>query len=174
MIAVLLNHGQHLLYIPGRAVNHACGGYRGDGGTDAMDAAITADQSRVRRDLMPLRPGDELVTKLKVLTGRRRDPSDDRTRAINRLHGHLTGIFPGLERELDLADIGPLVLLTGYQTPTTIRGAGLKRLAPGCATARSAAPTSSAPQPSRPPGTGTPLSPARRSPPRSCTRSPRR
>ncbi|MFC8248620.1 IS110 family RNA-guided transposase, partial [Streptomyces chartreusis] len=129
VIAVLLNHGQHLLYIPGRAVNRASEGYRGDGKTDAKDAAVIADQARVRRDLMPLRPGDELVTELKVLTGRRRDLADDRTRAINRLRGHLTGIFPSLERELDLGNVGPLVLLTGYQTPAAIRRTGVKRLA---------------------------------------------
>jgi transposase len=128
VIAVLLNHGQHLLYIPGRAVNRASEGYRGDGKTDAKDAAIIADQARVRRDLMPLRPSDELVTELKVLTGRRRDLADDRTRAINRLRGHLTGIFPGLERELDLGNAGPLVLLTGYQTPRAIRRTGVRRL----------------------------------------------
>ncbi|MET8249690.1 IS110 family transposase [Streptomyces sp. NPDC005202] len=129
VIALLLNHGQHLLYIPGRAVNRASEGYRGDGKTDAKDAAIIADQARVRRDLMPLRSSDELVTELKVLTGRRRDLADDRTRAINRLRGHLTGIFPGLERELDLGNVGPLVLLTGYQTPAAIRRTGVKRLA---------------------------------------------
>jgi transposase len=129
VIALLLNHGQHLLYIPGRAVNRASEGYRGDGKTDAKDAAIIADQARVRRDLMPLRTGEELVTELKVLTSRRRDLADDRTRAINRLRGHLTGIFPGLERELDLGNVGPLVLLTGYQTPAAIRRAGVKRLA---------------------------------------------
>ena len=129
VIAVLLNHGQHLLCIPGRAVNRASEGYRGDGKTDAKDAAVIADQARVRRDLMPLRPSDERVTELKVLTGRRRDLSDDRTRAVNRLRGHLTGIFPGLERELDLGNVGPLVLLTGYQTPAAIRRTGARRLA---------------------------------------------
>ncbi|HEY5834492.1 IS110 family transposase [Streptomyces sp.] len=128
LIAVLVNHGQHLLYIPGRAVNRASEGYRGDGKTDAKDAAIIADQARVRHDLTPLRPGEELVTELKVLTGHRRDLSDDRTRAINRLRGHLTGIFPGLERELDLGNVGPLVLLTGYQTPAAIRRTGTNRL----------------------------------------------
>lgn len=128
MIAVLLNHGQNLLYIPGRVINRASEGYRGDGKTDAKDAAIIADQARIRRDLMPLRPDDELVTELKVLTGRRRDMVDDRTRAINRLRGHLNGIFPGLERELELPNVGPLVLLTGYQTPAAIRRTGVRRL----------------------------------------------
>ncbi|MFB7085422.1 IS110 family transposase [Streptomyces sp. NPDC056296] len=128
VIAVLLNHGQPLLYIPGRTVNRASEGYRGDGKTDAKDAAIIADQARIRRDLAPLRPTDELVAELKVLTRRRRDLSDDRTRTINRLRGHLTEIFPGLERELDLTNVGPLVLLSGYQTPAAIRRAGTRRL----------------------------------------------
>ncbi|MEH0573601.1 IS110 family transposase [Streptomyces sp. B21-108] len=129
VIAVLLNHGQQLLYIPGRTVNRASEGYRGDGKTDAKDAAVIADQARIRRDLTPLRPDDELVSELKVLTRHRRDLSDDRTRTINRLRGYLTEIFPGLERELDLGNVGPLVLLTGYQTPATIRRAGRRRLA---------------------------------------------
>ncbi|SEC24553.1 Transposase IS116/IS110/IS902 family protein [Streptomyces sp. 3213] len=129
VIAVLLNHGQQLLYIPGRTVNRASEGYRGDGKTDAKDAAVIADQARIRRDLTPLRPGDELVSELKVLTRHRRDLSDDRTRTINRLRGHLTEIFPGLERVLDLGNVGPLVLLTGYQTPAAVRRAGRRRLA---------------------------------------------
>ncbi|MFH8371899.1 IS110 family transposase, partial [Streptomyces sp. NPDC018031] len=127
-IAILLNHGQPLLYIPGRTVNRASEGYRGDGKTDAKDAAVIADQARIRRDLMPLRSGDELVTELKVLTAHRRDLVDDRTRTVNRLRGHLTGIFPGLERELDLGNTGPLVLLAGYQTPAAMRRTGVKRL----------------------------------------------
>ncbi|MGW4460299.1 IS110 family transposase [Streptomyces albidoflavus] len=129
VIAVLLNHGQQLLYISGRVVNRASEGYRGDGKTDAKDAAVIADQARIRHDLMPLRAGDELVSELKVLTRHRRDLSDDRTRTINRLRGHLTEIFPGLERELDLGNIGPLVLLSGYQTPAAVRRTGRRRLA---------------------------------------------
>ncbi|WP_406409315.1 IS110 family transposase [Streptomyces sp. NBC_01643] len=128
LIDLLLNHGQLTLYIPGVAVNRASEGYRGEGKTDAKDAAVIADQARIRRDLHPLRPGDELVTELKILTVHRRDLTDDRTRAINRLRGHLTGIFPALERALDLTNAGPLVLLTGYQTPAAIRRTGAKRL----------------------------------------------
>ncbi len=127
-ITVLFNHGQQLLYIPGRAVNRASEGYRGDGKTDAKDAAVIADQTRIRRDLAALRPGDKLVSELRVLVRHRRDLSDDRTRTINRLRGHLTEIFPGLERELDLGNVGPLMLLTGYQTSTAIRRAGSRRL----------------------------------------------
>ncbi|MER5757602.1 IS110 family transposase [Streptomyces sp. NPDC002088] len=128
LIDLLLNHGQHTLYIPGRAVSRASEGYRGEGKTDAKDAAIIADQARIRRDLQPLRPCDELVAEIKVLTGHRRDLADDRTRVINRLHNHLTGIFPALDRALDLTNTGPLILLTGYQTPAAIRRTGARRL----------------------------------------------
>ncbi|MGW2434847.1 IS110 family transposase [Streptomyces sp. NPDC001640] len=128
LIDLLLNHGQHTLYIPGRAVSRASEGYRGEGKTDAKDAAIIADQARIRRDLQPLRPGDELVAEIKVHTGHRRDLADDRTRVINRLHNHLTSIFPALDRTLDLTNTGPLILLTGYQTPAAIRRTGARRL----------------------------------------------
>lgn len=55
LIALLITDEQRLLYIPGRTVHHASGSYRGDGKTDAKDAAIIADQPRMRRDLTPLR-----------------------------------------------------------------------------------------------------------------------
>jgi transposase len=106
-------------------VNRAAEGYRGQGKTDARDAAVIADQARMRRDLARLRPGDEAITELKILTARRADLVADRTRVINRLRGLLTSIFPALERALaDLAATGPLVLLSGYQTPAAIRAAG--------------------------------------------------
>src|SRR6185437_15940708 len=65
---------------------------------------------------------------LKILTERRKDLSCDRTRAINRIRGLLTAIFPALERDLDLTSAGPLVLLTGYQAPAAIRRLGPARL----------------------------------------------
>lgn len=55
VIAVLLGAGQNLVYIPGRMVNRAAGAYRGEGKTDARDAAVIADQARMRRDLHPPR-----------------------------------------------------------------------------------------------------------------------
>ncbi|MCX4562158.1 IS110 family transposase [Streptomyces phaeochromogenes] len=127
-IAILTNHGQPVHYISGRAVQRASESYRGEGKTDAKDAAVIADQARIRRDLHPLRTGDETVTDLKVLTGRRTDLVSDRTRTVNRPRAQLTGIFQGLERALDLTNTGPLVLLTGYQTPAALRGTGKKRL----------------------------------------------
>ncbi|WP_308363831.1 IS110 family transposase [Streptomyces sp. ISL-86] len=128
LISVLLNHGQQLVYIPGLAVNRASAGYRGMGKTDAKDATVIADQARMRRDLTVLRPDDEHAVELRVLTGRRADLGADRTRRINRLRGQLTSIFPALERVLDLGNVGPLILLTGYQTPAALRRTGRSRL----------------------------------------------
>jgi transposase len=82
----------------------------------------------VRRDLQPLRPGGELTAELKLLTARRADLVAGRTRAISRLRELLTSIFPALERALDLTTAGPLVLLTGFQTPAAIRQAGQQAL----------------------------------------------
>jgi transposase len=127
-IAVLLNHDQTVHYISGRAIHRASEGYRGEGKTDAKDAAVIADQVRVRRDLPRLRVGDETVTDLKILTNRRMDLVADRTRVVNRLRAQLTDIFPGLERVLSLINTGPLILLTGYQTPAAIRRIGARRL----------------------------------------------
>jgi transposase len=53
----------------------------------------------------------------------------DRTRTINRLRGLLTGIFPALERALDLTRTGPLVLLGGDQTPAALRAISAADLA---------------------------------------------
>lgn len=128
LITLLINHGQELLYIPGRTVNRAAGAYRGEDKTDARDAAIIADQARMRRDLHPMRPGDEVVAELKILTARRTDLGCDRTRTINRLRAQLTGIFPALERALDMTLAGPLTLLSGYQTPSALRRLGARRL----------------------------------------------
>lgn len=62
LLALLLNHGQEVLYLPGRLVNRAADGYRGEGKTDARDAYVIADQARMRRDLRPIRPGPRLTT----------------------------------------------------------------------------------------------------------------
>lgn len=128
LIALLVNHGQELVYIPGKAVNRASDAYRGEGKTDARDALVIADQARMRRDLQPIRPGDEATVELELLTGRRIDLVADRTRTVNRLRSTLTSMFPALERTLELTNAGPLVLLTGYQTPAAIRRAGVSRL----------------------------------------------
>ncbi|WP_449343269.1 IS110 family transposase [Streptomyces silvisoli] len=128
LIGLLLSHDQPMAYLTGLAVHRASATYKGEGKTDAKDAFVIADQARVRRDLGLLRTGDEIAVDLRTLTTRRLDVVFDRTRQINRLRAQLLEIFPALERSLDLANKGPVMLLTGYQTPAAIRRAGVKRI----------------------------------------------
>ncbi|MFE5773303.1 IS110 family transposase [Streptomyces sp. NPDC056485] len=128
LIGLLLSHNQPMAYITGLAVHRASGTYRGEGKTDAKDAFVIADQARMRKDLGRLRPGDEIAVDLRTLTIRRTDVVCDRTRQINRLRAQLVEICPALERVLELTNKGPVVLLSGYQTPTAIRRAGAKRI----------------------------------------------
>jgi transposase len=128
LIGLLLSHGQPMVYITGLTVHRASASYRGEGKTDAKDAFVIADQARMRRDLGPLRPGDDIAVDLRTLTTRRADLVADRTRQINRLRAQLLEIFPALERALDLTDKGPVMLLTGYQTPAAIRRSGARRI----------------------------------------------
>ena len=130
LITLLIAAEQRLLYIPGRTVYHASGSYRGEGKTDAKDAAVIADQARMRRDLQPLRPCDDIAVELRILTSRRTDLVADRTRAINRLRAQLLEYFPALERAFDYSKShAALILLTGYQTPDGLRRVGAARLA---------------------------------------------
>jgi transposase len=124
LIGLLLDRDQSMVYITGLAVHRASEGYRGVGKTDAKDAFVIADQARMRKDLGLLRPGEEVAVDLRTLTCRRADLVADRTRAINRLRAQLLEIFPGLERVLDLTNKGPVLLLTGYQTPGALRADG--------------------------------------------------
>lgn len=128
LLALLINHDQRLVYISVLAVNRAAASYRGTGKPDARDAAVIANQARLRRDLNPVRPGDEAAVELTILTARRSDLVADRTRTIKRLREQVLNIFPALERALDLTNHGPLVLLTGYQTPAATRRAGVVQL----------------------------------------------
>ena len=129
MIALFAAHDQHLLYIPGRTVHHASRTYRGDGKTDAKDAAVIADQARMRRDLQPVRTGNDISVDLRILTARRTDKVCDRTRAINRLRAQLLEYFPALEQVFDYSrSKAGLLLLTRYQTPDVLRRLGQKRL----------------------------------------------
>jgi transposase len=129
LIALLADHGQQPLYIPGRVVHHAAATYRGGGKTDAKDARIIADQARMRTDLQPVRGGDQISTDLRLLTARRTDLVFDRVRAINRLRATMLEYFPALEAAFDYSKKAPLILVAGYQTPDAIRRMGAARLA---------------------------------------------
>lgn len=128
LIGLLLSHGQPMTYLTGLAVHQASADYRGQGKTDAKDAFVIADQARMGNDLGLLRPGGEIAVDLRTLTVRRTDLVCDRTRQINRLRAQLLEFFPALERPLVLTNRGPVLLLTGYQTPAAFRRSGAKRV----------------------------------------------
>lgn len=129
MIALLIDNGQQVVYIPGRTVHHASGSYRGDGKSDAKDAFIIADQARMRRDLRTMHRGDDITVDLRILTSRRLDLAADHTRAINRMRAQLLEYFPALEWAFDYSTSkASLGLLIGYQTPAALRRIGKNRL----------------------------------------------
>ena len=128
LLALLWERGQRVLYVPGVAVDRARDAHRGESKTDARDARLIAELARMRRDLTALGPGEELLAELKLLVGHRRDLVLDQARAVVRLRDALLGLFPGLERVLDLRTRGPLVLVSRYQTPDAVRRAGYKRI----------------------------------------------
>lgn len=129
LLALLAAHRQETVYVPGRTVNAMTGGYRGEAKTDAKDAYVIAETSRLRRDFTPVQVNAQLVAELALLTGHRSDLVADRVRMINRLRDLLTGVFPALERAFDYSHHkGALVLLTGFQAPDAIRRRGQTRL----------------------------------------------
>jgi transposase len=131
LLTVLADAGKSVRYLAGRAVWQASLTYRGgEGKTDAKDARVIADQSRMRAaDLPVLHPDDDLISELRMLTGHRADLVADRTRTINRLRQQLVAVCPALERVAQLTqDRGWVVLLARYQRPKAIRQSGLSRL----------------------------------------------
>lgn len=129
LLALLAAHGQRVFYVPGRTVNRMAGAYRGEAKTDARDAYVIAETVRHRRDLTTVDVPAELVAELSLLVAHRSDLVADRVRLVNRLRDVLTGYFPGLERAFDFSKHkGAVRLLTGYQTPASIRRLGHARL----------------------------------------------
>jgi transposase len=90
----------------------------------ASEVRCAIDLTRNAAALSPVTATDELVVELRALTGHREDLMADWVRGVNRLRDLLTGIFPALERAFDYSTRSALVLLTGFQTPESIRAAG--------------------------------------------------
>jgi len=129
VLTLLANHDQHVFYIPGRIIHHAAATYRGDAKTDAKDAAIIADQARMRRDLTPILTSGQLSQDLRMMCSHRTDLIHDRVRTINRLRAVLLEYFPALESAFDYSKSkAVLILLQGYQTPKALRALGEARL----------------------------------------------
>lgn len=129
LIGLLTANAQPVLYVPGRTVHYASQTYRGAGKTDAKDAAIIADQARMRRDLHAVRTGNDITIDLGLLIAHRSDLVEERTRAFNRLRANLLDYFPALEAAFDYNQRkGAVVLLRRYQTPEGIRRAGVDEI----------------------------------------------
>jgi transposase len=131
LLTVLADADKSVRYLAGRSVWQASMTYRGgEAKTDAKDARVIADQSRMRGPDVPvLHPDDDLITELRMLTGHRADLVADRTRTINRLRQQLGAVCPALERAAQLTqDRGWVVLLARYQRPKAIRQSGITRL----------------------------------------------
>lgn len=127
--AMLAEAGFALVHVPGLAVNRARQGtVGGENKSDPRDARTIAEQARARADLRPIEPASELDLEIRLLVSRRRDLVEAQTQRLARLHDLLVGIFPGLERALDLTTKGALHLLARYVTPGELRAAGKKRL----------------------------------------------
>src|SRR5215207_2850853 len=129
LLALLWGGDQRVLYIPGLAVDRARDGFRGETKTDRRNALVIAEQARMRRDLKPLEPADELLSELGLLLSRRRDLVADQSRALQRIRDALLASFPGLERALpDMRYRGALELLCRYQTPRAVLRSGRRRI----------------------------------------------
>ncbi|PBI83774.1 Transposase [Rhodococcus erythropolis] len=102
LIALLADREQMLLYLSGRIVYHAAAGYRGDSKTDVKDAAIIADQARMRRD--PMVVDDEISVELKILTSRCTNLMRARTRAI-KTSSTADPVFPGTRTSIGCAKL---------------------------------------------------------------------
>ena len=127
--AVLLERGEKIFHVPGIAVNRARDAYPGESKSDARDARVIADQLRLRRgSLQEIRPRNEVVAEMRVLTAYRRDLLQDQIRRAARLREVLLSVFPGLEAALDLKREGALLAVTKVATPSAARRLGGARL----------------------------------------------
>lgn len=127
--AMLLEAGIAVVHVPGLAVNRARRAtVGGEHKSDPKDAAVIADQVRMRHDLRPVTAQHDLDVALRLLVGRRGEIVTDQTRRAARLRDLLVSIHPGLERVVDVTSKTGLHFLTRYVTPAEIRAAGRRRI----------------------------------------------
>lgn len=73
LLGLLWQREQRVLYVPGLTVDRSRDTYPGESKTDARDAHVIADQSRMRPGLQELTAGQEELAELEILLSRRRD-----------------------------------------------------------------------------------------------------
>ncbi|MER6532149.1 IS110 family transposase [Streptomyces sp. NPDC001508] len=130
LLGVMANHGQNPRYVTGSKFAAFKKSFSGQGKSDLKDSYIIAEFARcLRRQTAPVPAPPRVTKELTLLLAHRNGLSAERTRTINRMRALLTSIFPELERSFEFAGTdGPLVLLSGYQTPAAIRRMGESRL----------------------------------------------
>jgi len=130
VLAVLVGAGEEVCYVSGLAVNRSRTMLAGESKDDPRDAAVIAENARLRATALPrFAVAEESLAALRLLLRHRADLIADRTRAIARLRDTLVGYFPGLERAFDYRSRGALELVARYNRPAAIRRAGAARLA---------------------------------------------
>ncbi len=118
-------------YVTGLQMRRAAELYAGVAKTDPRDAFVLADFARRNADRLAwVTITDEVLTRMRVLSGHDEDLAADSTRTINRLRDAMVSVSPGLERVLGskLAQRGVRELLVRWPTPTAMRAAGKTRI----------------------------------------------
>ena len=83
----------------------------------------------MRPDLGELKLGEEELAELQLLLAWRRDLVTDQTRSVTRLREALLSLRSSTPTSVgSQSSKGPLTLLTHYQRPAQLRGAGHKRI----------------------------------------------
>ncbi|WP_331723131.1 IS110 family transposase [Nocardia sp. NBC_00511] len=125
LITVLLRAGQSLVYVPGYTVARMTGIFRGEGKTDAKDARVIADASRMCGDLQRVTAPDALIAELTQLSSYRSNLSNDWVRGVNQLRAMLSSIFPALEAAFEFGLRSSLILIAELCTPSDFRRVGI-------------------------------------------------
>ena len=118
-------------YVTGLQMRRAAELYAGSAKTDPRDAFVLADFARRNADRLTwVEVTDEVLTRMRVLSGHDEDLAADSTRTINRLRDAMVSVSPGLERVLGskLAQRGVRAVLVRWPTPTAMRAAGKTRI----------------------------------------------
>jgi transposase len=129
LVAMLLHAEITVVHVSGLAVNRARQAtVGGEHKSDPKDAAVIADQVRIRDELRVVTQSRDDDVELRLLVGRRSEIVADQTRRASRLRDLLASINPGLERVVDVTSKTGMHLLTRYVTPDEIRAAGRRRV----------------------------------------------
>jgi transposase len=128
-ITLLRARNADVRYVPAAMAAEVAAALNGERKTDARDAVAIAHALRLRPDLLAIAAIDPLQSRLQILTTRRRNLVNERVRIIMRTQALLVAVSPALLKALDLSLLGPVLILTAWQTPTQIREAGPRRIA---------------------------------------------